>query len=62
MAFVGMHNVALSLAVGCSARELRARLSGRVGFDDRFKADYAAKVSPNAEGDPRPAAAVKALM
>ena len=63
VAFVGDgNNVARSLAVGCGklgANFVLACPKG-YGFDDRFKADYAAKVSPNVPKEIHdPAAAVK---
>ena len=63
VAFVGDgNNVARSLAVGCGKLGVNFVLAcpAGYGFDDRFKADYAAKVSPNVPKEIHdPAAAVK---
>lgn len=63
VAFVGDgNNVARSLAVGCGKLGVNFVLAcpEGYGFDDRFKADYAAKVSPSVPKEIHdPAAAVK---
>jgi ornithine carbamoyltransferase len=63
VAFVGDgNNVARSLAVGCGKLGVNFVLAcpKGYGFDDRFKADYAAKVSPSVPKEIHdPAAAVK---
>jgi ornithine carbamoyltransferase len=63
VAFVGDgNNVARSLAVGCGKLGVNFVLAcpAGYGFDDRFKADYAAKVSPSVPKEIHdPAAAVK---
>jgi ornithine carbamoyltransferase len=63
VAFVGDgNNVARSLAVGCGKLGVNFVLAcpKGYGFDDRFKTDYASKVSPNVPKEMHdPAAAVK---
>jgi ornithine carbamoyltransferase len=63
VAFVGDgNNVARSLAVGCGKLGVNFVLAcpSGYGFDDRFKADYRAKVSPNLPRELNdPAAAVR---